>query len=53
MYYNYCEDSRQIIFQLYPRNRVHTIQWHKEKKETMILRALHKKLHFEQQTNRG
>jgi hypothetical protein len=20
MYYNYCEDSRQIIFQLYPRN---------------------------------
>ena len=34
-------------------NRVHTIQWPKEKKETMILRALHNKLHFEQQTNRG
>ena len=34
-------------------NRVHTIQWTKEKKHTMICKALHKKLNIEQQKTRG
>ena len=34
-------------------NRVHTIQWPKEQKQTMIFRALHKKLNIEQQKNLG
>ena len=34
-------------------NRVHTMQWPVEKKQTMICKALHKKQNIEQQKNRG
>jgi hypothetical protein len=34
-------------------NREHKMQWPKERKQTMIFRALHKKINIEQQKNRG